>query len=94
MNTALYNTIEELIDHTDFKKIQKVMKALNWTWHGEKEVPSVDRMKKEVRRLGMHLDEGLSTSISCGGFRLVKLDYDSGEHLSLMFCVTKTERKL
>ena len=94
MNETFNKAVDQLISYTDFPKIQKTMKALDWTWRGEDKVPSIKRMIAEVRRLALNMEESNSTSISCGGFRLVKLDYNGVPHLSLMFCITSIDKQL
>lgn len=39
-------TIEKIIDNFDFDKVLKVMKHIDWMWNGEKNLPSVEQLKK------------------------------------------------
>jgi hypothetical protein len=41
--------INEIIEHFDFEKCQKAMRAVGWTWYLEGNVPSVERLKESAR---------------------------------------------
>lgn len=38
--------IQDILDNFDFEKCRTVMKAINWTWALEGNVPSMERIKK------------------------------------------------
>jgi len=39
------NAVRQMYGEIDFKKIQKVMGALDWTWWDSKSVPTIERLK-------------------------------------------------
>lgn len=38
--------VEDILENFDFEKCRKAMKALNWTWAFEGDIPSIERLKK------------------------------------------------
>jgi hypothetical protein len=44
-------TIDRVIQDFDFDRAQTTMRALNWTWAGSKDVPTIRVMEREARRL-------------------------------------------
>ena len=71
--------IEKIFKSFDFKKVYKVMKALDWHWHIHDEnygIPRIDTLKKEARRLLFEVYEQGKGSISTGGF---SAGYEDGE---------------
>lgn len=43
--------VEEILDEFDFEKVHKVMVALEWTWHGSVESPSIGDLRRMARGL-------------------------------------------
>ena len=85
-----YNTIDSLIEDFDFEKVHKVMTFLDWKWRGEA-VPSVEKIKAAATSLLHQLVRSDSQSISSGGLRVLKMNYDGRKYLSLMFCVQNND---
>ena len=53
--------INEVIAHFDFERVNKVMKALNWSWAGTKGVPTISELKESAeQRLQDAIDQVLS----------------------------------
>ena len=40
--------IENILENFDFQKCRKAMKALNWSWHGMNDAPSIESLKKSA----------------------------------------------
>jgi len=41
-----HDMINEVLAHFDFEKVHTVMKALNWTWAGGADVPTINDLKE------------------------------------------------
>jgi len=48
MSTEL---IDEILDEFDFEIVHRTMKALDWTWHGSVESPSIGDLRRMARGL-------------------------------------------
>ena len=90
-----YKTREALLDRFNFKKVQHVMKTMDWKWvdwaSGNHTVPSEERIKSAAEHLLSKLADGDSTSLSTGGLRAIKMNYNGVDYYSLMFCVENIE---
>ena len=93
-NLGKEDQIRIILEETDFEKIHKVMKFLNWRWHIDNDVPTIERLKEEAHH---HLeqiwdfgDTGESNYYSCGtgGFRASKYVYHGLTMLGLAFELT------
>lgn len=70
--------VDEIMDHFDFGKVQRVMEFLNWTWHdaeSENKVPSEFEVRKWARRLLFDV-VGFESGAWCqsGGFTARRYD--------------------
>lgn len=81
--------IDNIMDYFEFDKVLKTMIALNWKWVKEDhkslvelEIPSIERIRREARRLLTNAIE-TKNSIGTGGF---EAEYYNGG-LSLKFVV-------
>jgi hypothetical protein len=43
--------VEEVLNRFDFQRVQAAMRALNWTYLGETESPSIETLRATARRL-------------------------------------------
>jgi len=82
------------MDNFDFEKVNKVMKVLNWTWHG-KGVPTLKRLKEEAVK---YLNEALrhrgerDSRFSTGGYEVEYiLHSEYQDSLSLKFVLEDWE---
>ena len=46
MSTEL---IDEILDEFDFEIVHRTMKALDWTWHGSVESPTIGDLRRMAR---------------------------------------------
>jgi hypothetical protein len=63
-------SLESAIRGFDFTRVRTVMKALNWTWLGEEDTPTVGDMMYTVQELAEDIakhDEGYAAT---GGFEV------------------------
>lgn len=93
-------TVEGVLQHFDFDKVQHVMKALDWKWASydsysiEEKVPSIQRLVLRASSLLQDAYHGVQETskrcaISCGGFVAEAERYEDGEVLlTLSFIVT------
>ena len=44
-----YETIMDCLDEFDFDRVHKVMMHLNWTYSDDKDVPTVEYLRKQAR---------------------------------------------
>ena len=72
MGTKTPPNIKEIMREFDFGKVAAVMHLLQWKWAKEPnepmEVPTIQEIKKEAKRLLLRATE-LKGTISCGGFK-------------------------
>lgn len=81
--------IEDIIDEFDFSKVQKVMEALDWTWHDSDGVPTLGQLRKRARYL-MKNCIGHDTYVTAtGGFHVRKETFDGLPFYQLQFVVTE-----
>ena len=77
MNTLTdkhYETIMDCLDEFDFHKVQSVMFHLNWTYSDDKDVPTVETLRKNARKYLMEvakeaLQRDCEFIMGTGGFR-------------------------
>ncbi len=48
MSTEL---IDEILDEFDFELVHRTMKALEWTWHGSVDSPTIGDLRRAAREL-------------------------------------------
>ena len=60
--------VEEILANFDFDKVHRVMQFLDWNWARLGEVPTVEDLRKEARRLLVSL-EGEPGVKGTGGLR-------------------------
>ena len=62
MTRKKYDMVNEVLAHFDFDKVKQTMDALDWTWRGSKETPTIQELKEEAERLlNNAIDQVLST---------------------------------
>lgn len=68
--------IENILDHFDFERIYKAMKALDWTWASTDGVPEVPDLRKKARELLKEVSKRKEDriTIGTGGFEVDKGD--------------------
>lgn len=77
MNTLTdkhYETIMDCLDEFDFDKVHKVMAFLDWKYSDDKDVPTVETLRKQARKYLMEVaKEALQRDdefiMGTGGFR-------------------------
>jgi hypothetical protein len=89
-NPTLYTQMDTIMGRFDFTRVQKTMEALNWTWRGEPEAPSLKDLKntaEDVMRMAVsgYKEGDPFHSVGTGGFTALILRYDAGPRLELMF---------
>jgi len=89
MDKVYQDQIDEIMDWLDFKRVESVMKELNWRWASTKEdrPPIEPEIRAEARRLLRDLVDRKVTALGTGGFYASN---DAGK-LSLTFEVTRWE---
>jgi hypothetical protein len=78
-----YETIMDCLDEFDFDRVHKVMMHLNWTYSDDKDVPTIEHLRKNARRyLILVATEALKTKseyiTGTGGFRYEAKLYEDG----------------
>jgi hypothetical protein len=93
--------INEIIETFDFKRVQKVMLALDWKWSTKTDyvIPSIASMKEAVMRLSNEVQRQMATGLewsecSSGGFNLQAVTYPEGICYELQFIVASAEGSL
>ena len=85
----------KIMEEFDFRKVQRVMKMLDWKWSqdvGERRVPSLDEMKTHVEVLmnsairNKRGAEDKNVYVSSGGFKVTINEYN---RMSLEFVVER-----
>ena len=81
-----YETIMDCLDEFDFDRVHKVMMHLNWTYSDDKDVPTVETLRKNARKYlrevvtQVLMSTGSDTFItSTGGFRYEAKLYENGD---------------
>lgn len=91
MNTELSKEmrelIEEITDEFDFEIVHRTMKALEWTWHGSVESPSIGDLRRAARELLRELLKGNNHYVGMGGL----FAYRIADTVGLRFEVTSYE---
>ena len=65
---SIQDQIDEIMDHFDFHKVQRVMEHLEWKWEG-KETPSVPEIRQKARYLLNKVVEEDLRYTAMGGLR-------------------------
>ena len=78
-----YETIMDCLDEFDFDRVHKVMTVLDWKYSDDKEVPSVEYLRKNARKYLMEVAKEALESKSeyitgTGGFRYEAKLYEDG----------------
>jgi hypothetical protein len=81
-----YETIMDCLDEFDFDRVHKVMMHLNWTYSDDKDVPTVEYLRKNARTYlkNVATEVLMSTGsdtfiIGTGGFRYEAKLYENGD---------------
>lgn len=93
------SAIETCIRFFDFKRVHDTMLALNWSWRGDKESPSIgelvikaiDQMRDTIKGAEK---TGREYIISSGGIKVIaKIEENENPklYLNLMFCVSDSD---
>ena len=87
--------INDILNEFDFHKVQKAMAALNWTWRGSEDIPTI----KELRKTASYLLDYAKTAISeipdyttaTGGFEVTRRLYpgNASRYYSLKFVIAE-----
>jgi len=64
MSTELIN---EILDEFDFEIVHRTMKALDWTWHGSVESPTIGDLRRMARGLLQELLKHNHYCVGTGG---------------------------
>lgn len=93
MNT-LYEQMGTIMECFDFTRVRKTMQALNWTWRGDANSPSVNEIRntaEDVMRMAVtgYTEGAPFYSTGTGGFTALILRYDAGPRLELNFNVER-----
>jgi len=76
---------------SEFQKVQKVMRFLDWRWQLAETSPSIAELKETARAMLESMVKDLGNDFchsSCGGFHV---EYDEkGKRLDLYFCIEET----
>jgi hypothetical protein len=85
-------TITGILERFDFEKVRALMLINNWTWMGEKESPTVERMKDTVDNLYITVlnSRRPNTRVGTGGFILSRWEWDDSVELELSFVWQRT----
>jgi hypothetical protein len=51
LSKEMRELIEEITDEFDFEVVHRTMKALDWTWYGSVESPSIGDLRRQAREL-------------------------------------------
>ena len=78
-----YETIMDCLDEFDFDRVHKVMMHLNWTYSDDKDVPTVEYLRKQARgyliRVATEaLEKNTEYITGTGGFRYEAKLYEDG----------------
>lgn len=91
---SLYTQMDRIMERFDFTRVRKTMQALNWTWRGDANSPSVNEIRntaEDVMRMAVsgYTEGDPFHSVGTGGFTALILRYDAGARLELMFSVER-----
>ncbi len=79
--------IDEIMDEFEFEIVHRTMKALEWTWHGSVESPSIGDLRRAARGLLQELLKGNSHYVGMGGLYAYRI----ADTVGLRFEVTSYE---
>ena len=89
--------LENIVRNFDYKKVVKVMKVLNWKWHGFSEVPTEIDVKERLRediikycKQAIYLDEEEHEAANSGFHYLFSKHKGFIEFVRVEFVVTDT----
>jgi hypothetical protein len=84
------------MERFDFEKVRALMLINNWTWMGEKESPTVERMQESVSGLyrSMCSSDRPNTRLGTGGFLLSRWEWDDSVELELSFVWQRTSETM
>jgi hypothetical protein len=71
MSTEL---IDEILDEFDFEVVYRTMKALDWTWYGSVESPTIGDLRRQARKLLQELLRNNHCCVGTGGLFAYKED--------------------
>ena len=103
--SKLLRTIYDIVDDggIDFERIHTTMEALHWEWR-DLGVPTIEKMKEDVRNMMFSLFEGKCKLISTGGFTVgyeiyppkegEAIDFDEHVRLYVYFAVEEYDSML
>jgi hypothetical protein len=81
--------IEDILDEFDFSKVQRVMEALDWTWHDSDGVPTLGQLRKKARYLMNYCIGHHTFTTATGGLHVHKETYSEKPYYQLQFVVTE-----
>ena len=84
MSTEL---IDEILDEFNFQDVHRAMKALNWTWYGSDDSPSIGDLRRQSRKLLQELLKDNNQCVGTGGL----FAYKEEGLVGLRFEVTRYE---
>lgn len=73
-NKEKNSIIKQLIENFNFDLVHKAMVIADWTWLGNKESPSINRLRACARELIKKLLDNNCGSVRTGGFTAEKED--------------------
>ena len=79
--------VEEILDEFEFELVHRTMKALEWTWHGSVESPSIGDLRRMARGLLQELLKDNNQCVGTGGL----FAYRIADTVGLRFEVTSYE---
>ncbi len=91
----LIKQVEDLLDEFDFYEVQKVMEALEWSYHDSiDKTPSIGELRKMARGLlniVYNADPSPEYRTACGGFDASRHMYagDNTKYITLKFVVAE-----
>lgn len=90
--------VKTIIEAFDFEKVSKVMKSLDWRWHGDTESPSYGKLVNVATEMLLNVyTEAVRAynrpviEMSSGGFSAVARRFDSEIYLELSFVVSSLD---
>jgi hypothetical protein len=80
--------IEYILNNFDFKKVNRVMTFLNWTWFPQNRVPDLAELRKMAESLLRQAinEKEKPISISTGGFEVIS----NNDEINLRFIIDES----
>jgi hypothetical protein len=95
MGTDEQKAFAEIMEHFDFEKCAKAMRAIGWVWHGNTWSPTVGELKNLAREHFDRLQANPETlSTYSGGLRLARETCDDMHQLVLEFVLAGWESEV